>query len=186
MCRDVIVAAVGAPDPPGRRPARRRPHHHRQDRCCKRSRSTIATWCDELEIGTTSARGAPTTLDVRCRPADLRHGDATRLSQALQNLLNNAAKYTAEGGRIELAVRATAEPASTMVTDEGRGIDPQALERIFTLFFQQERVHSREGGLGIGLSLSRALVEDARRPAFGQQCRAGSRQHLHVDLPLLR
>ena len=91
-------------------------------------------------------------------------GDATRLAQVVSNLLNNAAKYTDEGGRIDLAVERAGEgdgaEAVLRVRDSGRGIDPAALANLFELFYQVDRNLDRsEGGLGIGLSLVKSLVE---------------------------
>jgi PAS domain S-box-containing protein len=87
-------------------------------------------------------------------------GDVTRLAQALQNLLQNAARYTPEHGAIDLAVQVDGNSVVTTVTDTGVGIAPDALERIFELFVQERGdVAAQESGLGIGLSLARTLVE---------------------------
>ncbi|RZL12006.1 MAG: PAS domain S-box protein [Rubrivivax sp.] len=88
-------------------------------------------------------------------------GDLTRLAQVLGNLLNNAAKYTPEGGRIELSARSDG-PRHVLirVQDNGVGIPPDMLPRVFDLFTQVGRDLARaQGGLGIGLSLARKLVE---------------------------
>ncbi len=86
-------------------------------------------------------------------------GDATRLAQALGNLLNNAAKYTAPGGRIRLGVRRDAEQVVIDVEDNGEGIPADMLERVFSLFAQVRSTLDRaQGGLGIGLYLVRSLV----------------------------
>lgn len=86
-------------------------------------------------------------------------GDATRLAQALGNLLNNAIKYTPQGGRIELTVARRDGEAVVTVSDNGLGIPPDMLERVFDLFTQVNRTLERsQGGLGIGLSLVRSLV----------------------------
>ena len=87
-------------------------------------------------------------------------GDAARLGQALQNLLNNASRYTPQGGAIRLTVRQQGHALVTTVSDNGIGLAPDALERIFDLF-AQERVARDPGdsGLGIGLSLARKVVE---------------------------
>jgi CheY-like chemotaxis protein len=87
-------------------------------------------------------------------------GDAARLGQALQNLLNNASRYTPQGGAIRLTVRQQGHALVTTVSDNGIGLAPDSLERIFDLF-AQERVARDPGdsGLGIGLSLARQLVE---------------------------
>ena len=87
-------------------------------------------------------------------------GDAARLGQALQNILNNASRYTPPGGAIRLSVRQQGHALVTTVSDSGIGLAPDALERIFDLF-SQERVAREPGdtGLGIGLSLARKVVE---------------------------
>jgi signal transduction histidine kinase/BarA-like signal transduction histidine kinase len=87
-------------------------------------------------------------------------GDATRLEQVIVNLLNNAAKYTDSGGRITLDARAEGRQVVLKVADTGLGMTPELLARAFDLFAQEDRTIARsEGGLGIGLTLVRSLVE---------------------------
>ena len=87
-------------------------------------------------------------------------GDLTRLSQVILNLLNNAAKYTPEGGRISVTLASLGDHATITVTDTGMGIPADLLPKVFDLFAQGERTMDRaEGGLGIGLTLVRRLVE---------------------------
>ena len=88
-------------------------------------------------------------------------GDSTRLSQVLQNLLVNAAKYTPEGGAIRLVVVPTGNFVDVAVHDTGRGIAQENLERIFQLFVQADTgtQAAAESGLGIGLTLARSLAE---------------------------
>ncbi|HEY2927770.1 response regulator [Piscinibacter sp.] len=87
-------------------------------------------------------------------------GDFARLSQVLANLLHNAAKYSEEGGRIELELRVDNGEALISVRDNGIGIDAALLPRIFDLFAQGSRSLDRsQGGLGVGLTLARRLVE---------------------------
>jgi PAS domain S-box-containing protein len=87
-------------------------------------------------------------------------GDATRLEQVVTNLLTNALKYTPAGGNIEVNVRREGDQAKLEVRDNGDGIPPGLLPRIFDLFVQGERpLDRRTGGLGIGLTLARRLVE---------------------------
>jgi PAS domain S-box-containing protein len=103
-------------------------------------------------------------------------GDATRLSQVLQNLLLNAAKYTPDGGRIRLRVWAPDGFAYVEVSDNGRGLAPEHIQSIFDLFVQTESgtAAAAESGLGIGLTLARSLTEmhggsiEARSPGLGQ------------------
>jgi PAS domain S-box-containing protein len=109
------------------------------------------------------ARGHALTLTVPAGPVHV-DGDATRLSQVVHNVLNNAVKYTDEGGQIGLTVELRGEgegaEAVVRVRDTGRGIDPAALSSVFDLFYQVDRNLDRsEGGLGIGLSLVKRLVE---------------------------
>lgn len=87
-------------------------------------------------------------------------GDRVRLAQVLSNLLNNAAKYTNEGGKIMLNVMREGSDAVIEVKDTGIGIAPDILPHIFDLFSQADHTlaHS-QGGLGIGLALVRQLVE---------------------------
>jgi signal transduction histidine kinase/CheY-like chemotaxis protein len=86
--------------------------------------------------------------------------DSARLEQVLSNLLNNAAKYTEPGGRIDLEAGREGEFAVVRVRDTGIGIAPELLPRVFELFTQAERSLDRsQGGLGIGLTLVRRLVE---------------------------
>jgi CheY-like chemotaxis protein len=87
-------------------------------------------------------------------------GDATRLTQVVVNLLNNAIKYTAPGGRIAVAIETTAEEAAVHVRDNGIGIDAAEQASIFEMFMQVDKSLERErAGLGVGLSLARHLVE---------------------------
>lgn len=86
-------------------------------------------------------------------------GDRSRLSQAVGNLLNNAAKYTPNRGRITVSVAQFGNEVVVAVTDAGMGIPAAMLGRVFDLFAQVDRTLERaQGGLGIGLSLVRSLV----------------------------
>ncbi len=87
------------------------------------------------------------------------HGDRTRLVQVIVNLLNNAAKYTPQGGEITLAVHAGEDMVRISVADNGIGIDSRLLPQVFDLFTQAERTPDRaQGGLGIGLALVKTMV----------------------------
>jgi PAS domain S-box-containing protein len=87
-------------------------------------------------------------------------GDAARLAQAISNLLNNAAKYTDDGGEIQLRVEVDRGEAVIRVRDNGIGIAGEDLARVFDLFQQSDRTIDRaQGGLGIGLTIVKKLVE---------------------------
>ncbi len=87
-------------------------------------------------------------------------GDPVRLAQIIANLLNNAAKYTDDGGHIAVQVRRLDGDVAITVTDDGVGIAPDQLPRMFEMFSRGDRASGRaQGGLGIGLALARRLAE---------------------------
>jgi CheY-like chemotaxis protein/anti-sigma regulatory factor (Ser/Thr protein kinase) len=105
------------------------------------------------------ARGQALAVSVPAAPVWL-SADFARLSQVVSNLLNNASKYTGEGGRIELTANAEEGEATIVVRDNGVGIEAQLLPKVFDLFVQGDRALDRgQGGLGIGLTLVKRLVE---------------------------
>ncbi|WP_151637119.1 hybrid sensor histidine kinase/response regulator [Noviherbaspirillum aerium] len=86
-------------------------------------------------------------------------GDRTRLIQVVTNLLNNAAKYTPQGGEILLAIDVTPDRVRISVTDNGMGIEPSLLPHVFDLFRQGKRTPDRsQGGLGLGLALVKSIM----------------------------
>jgi PAS domain S-box-containing protein len=112
--------------------------------------------------------------------------DFTRLAQSVSNLLNNAAKYTPAGGRILLQVRRDGADALIRVQDNGVGIPPEMLERVFQLFAQVGRTIERsQGGLGIGLSLVRSLVELHGGSVTAESAGAGQGSTFTIRVPCL-
>jgi signal transduction histidine kinase/CheY-like chemotaxis protein len=87
-------------------------------------------------------------------------GDRARLAQVVANLLNNASKFTPAAGRIELSIRTKADSVVIRVRDNGVGIEPGNLEKIFEIFVQLDSSRMQQGGagLGLGLALARELV----------------------------
>ncbi|MEO7386056.1 MAG: ATP-binding protein [Gammaproteobacteria bacterium] len=111
--------------------------------------------------------------------------DESRLGQVFTNLMTNAAKYTECGGHIQIRISATAAEVSIAVCDDGNGIEPQLLPRVFNLFVQGQRGSERtEGGLGIGLPLARSLAELHGGSIEAQSAGAGSGSTFTVQLPL--
>ena len=101
-------------------------------------------------------------LSTRLAPARalLVDADRTRLGQIVANLLNNAAKYTPEGGHIEVLAERDGDDVVITVADTGIGLSPETLPRVFDMFSQVDRSKERaQGGLGIGLALVKRLVE---------------------------
>jgi signal transduction histidine kinase/DNA-binding response OmpR family regulator len=114
-------------------------------------------------------------------------GDFARLSQVVANLLNNAAKYTEEGGTIDVALALSPEAKATVtVTDNGIGIDAELLPNVFDLFEQGKRSLDRaQGGLGVGLTLVQRLVEMHHGAVDAVSAGAGSGSQFRVTLPCL-
>jgi PAS domain S-box-containing protein len=114
-----------------------------------------------VEMARPVAEGRKQTLEVEvAEDAGWVDGDQARLVQVVGNLLDNAIKYTDEGGRIVIAARRDGGDATIAVRDTGAGIPVELLPRVFDLFTQADRsLERRQGGLGLGLTLVRRLVE---------------------------
>ena len=112
-------------------------------------------------------------------------GDPTRLAQVVANVLDNAAKYTDQGGRITVVVGRDGEWAVVRIVDSGAGIPAQMLGRIFERFTQVDQELDRSpGGLGIGLSLVRELVELHGGNVEAQSAGRGRGSEFIVRLPI--
>ncbi|HYF18073.1 MAG TPA: PAS domain-containing sensor histidine kinase [Ramlibacter sp.] len=139
-----------------------------------------------LEAGHPAIEAARHTLSVSLpKPPARLHGDLTRLAQIVGNLLSNATKYTPPGGRIDVTGRVEGGEVVLEVADNGIGIAPENLPRVFDLFSQVDRTLARtQGGLGIGLWLVKQLVElhHGRIEAFSEGPDRGSL--FRVRLPL--
>jgi CheY-like chemotaxis protein len=132
------------------------------------------------------ARRQTLHMDVGNEPV-LVNGDITRLAQVIMNLLNNAAKYTQEGGEAWLTIHRDGMDAVVRVRDNGMGIAPAILDHVFDLFAQGERTIDRaEGGLGIGLTLTRRIVTLHGGSVVARSEGAGRGSEFEARLPLLR
>ncbi|HVT08325.1 MAG TPA: ATP-binding protein [Polyangia bacterium] len=127
------------------------------------------------------------TLTVTMPPEELTvDADPTRLVQVVANLLNNAAKFTPRGGHIELGLaREGARDAVIWVRDDGQGIPREMLDRVFDLFTQVDRSHAQVGGgLGIGLTLVRRLVDMHGGTIEASSDGPGTGSEFRIHLPL--
>jgi PAS domain S-box-containing protein len=124
-------------------------------------------------------------LDLPAEPVRV-HADPVRIAQVVSNLLNNAAKYTPDGGRIALSLRREGAAAAIRVRDNGIGIAPELLPRLFEKFSQGPGSLERSrGGLGIGLALARTLVELHGGSIEAHSAGEGKGSEFVVSLPLL-
>ena len=130
------------------------------------------------------AVGHELSIDLPPQPVWLQ-GDPVRLAQILGNLLSNAARYTPDGGRIEVRASAQGDEAVIVVRDNGMGITPEELPRMFEMFSRGGRDSSRsQGGLGIGLALSRKLAEMHGGTLVGSSDGIGQGSEFTLRVPL--
>jgi PAS domain S-box-containing protein len=125
-------------------------------------------------------------LELQLAPGDLRvHGDPVRLAQIVANLLNNAAKYTEDGGTLTVRSWQDGHGAVVSVRDTGVGIEPEALPRMFEMFSRGNGNDGpRQSGLGIGLALSRRLAEMHGGTLEGRSAGPGQGSEFLLRLPL--
>ena len=135
-----------------------------------------------IELRTQISEGLPIT-----------RGDRARLTQCLQNLLNNAIRYTAatpsnpnpEGGRVTLTLNENAGNLELRVADTGAGIDPAQLPHVFDRFYRADPARAREtGGTGLGLAITRAIVQVHGGEIFAQSEGEGRGSSFVVRFPV--
>lgn len=113
-------------------------------------------------------------------------GDAVRLQQIVWNLLSNAVKFTPHGGRIEIRLEEADNQAQIVVTDTGKGINPEFLPHVFESFRQEDASITRKhGGLGLGLAIVYQLVEAHGGTINADSLGEGKGATFTVSLPLL-
>ena len=139
-----------------------------------------------IETARPNIEGKSHELVVRYAPRTFHvDGDPTRLAQVIANLLNNAAKFTPSNGRIELSMRAEGPRAVISVRDNGIGIPPADLSRIFEMFVQLDASKTQAAaGLGLGLALARSLVALHGGEIKAQSAGPGKGSEFAVHLPL--
>ncbi|MCG6154808.1 MEDS domain-containing protein [Rubinisphaera margarita] len=113
-------------------------------------------------------------------------GDATRLEQVISNVVHNAIKYTLPDGQIEISLQPEGDEARLTITDNGVGMPPEFLPAAFELFAQGERTLARsEGGLGIGLTMAKSLIELHGGSISARSAGANEGTSIEIRLPLL-
>ncbi len=111
-------------------------------------------------------------------------GDPGRLRELLSVLLDNAVKYSDEGGRVEVALRQEHKKAIITVSDNGPGIPPEALPHVFDRFYRVDKARSREsGGTGLGLAIAQHIV-DAHGGTINIESSVGAGTRVTVELPV--
>ena len=112
----------------------------------------------ETRRGLTTSKGISMTLCESDHPLWI-HGDSIRLTQVIDNLIDNAQKFSHAGGNIEVGTANESERASVWVKDDGEGIHSHILPRLFETFYQADRSLDRsKGGLGLGLAIAGGIV----------------------------
>ena len=150
----------------------------------------ILTAAAGLARSSCAAHRQELTISLPAEPIYL-YADATRLEQVFGNLLGNACKYSGDGSRIALTAerRAGVEPPEVVicVRDDGAGIEPELLPRIFDLFVQATRARDRaHGGLGIGLTLVQRIVQLHGGTIAARSEGPGHGAEFIIHLPILR
>ncbi|MFN2432383.1 MAG: ATP-binding protein [Gemmatimonadota bacterium] len=117
----------------------------------------LQSWDDVSHAA--EAKEVVRVMALRPRPVTV-HGDRLRLRQVLAQLVENAIKFSEQGGEVRLATRLEGDTAEIEIADQGIGIDSEFLPRVFERFQQGDATTTRRhGGLGIGLSIARALTQ---------------------------
>ena len=129
------------------------------------------------------AKGIRISQVVEGQPRTLR-ADAIRLQQVVWNLLSNAIKFTPSNGSIDVALRWRSSSLQIAVTDTGEGIGPDLLPYIFDRFRQGHASGTRKGGLGLGLSIVKSLVELHSGTVRAESAGPGAGTTFTVELPL--
>ena len=143
---------------------------------------------DAIELSRPLLEGSNHILSVDlCSQPLVVRGDGVRLTQVFSNLLNNAAKYTAPGGKIRIVLREEKRDAVVEIWDNGTGIEPDMLKSIFEMFVQVSGTSkAAQGGLGIGLTLVKSLVELHGGSVEARSAGLGCGAMFCVRLPLTR
>ncbi|MDB5291498.1 MAG: Chemotaxis protein methyltransferase CheR [Phycisphaerales bacterium] len=132
------------------------------------------------------ARAKNIGLELSAVPQAMVCGDAARLGKVVCNLLTNALKFTPAGGRVDVNLMCQGDKARLVVTDNGEGISPEYLPRLFARFSQADMTLTRKhGGLGLGLSIAKEIVERHGGTISAASEGKGRGASFAVEIPLL-
>jgi PAS domain S-box-containing protein len=136
--------------------------------------------------GSAQAAGVEVNASLGEEPVII-EADATRLQQIVWNLLSNAIKFSPRGGRVHVDARRSGDFLEMVVTDNGKGIEPEFLPRIFDRFSQQDSTSTRShGGLGLGLAIVKQLTELHGGSVHAVSAGTGRGAKFAVTIPLSR
>ena len=113
------------------------------------------------------------------------NGDASRLTQVIENVFSNASKFSPRNSAIKTTVYLSADTATIIVTDFGKGIPPESLESVFKFNVQTEAADIQMGGLGIGLALSLYIINQHGGSIFASSDGIGQGSTITMVLPLI-
>jgi heavy metal sensor kinase len=137
-----------------------------------------------FDVGVRLGRSAGVSVRIDDAGPATVHGDAMALRRAMLNLMENAVKYTAPGGKVELSLLSDDRMATITVADTGMGIEPSDAERIFEPFIRLDAARGREnGGTGLGLAIARSIVI-AHGGTLTVDSRPGAGSRFTIRLPL--
>jgi len=146
--------------------------------------SEIVDEAVESQQGLAAARQQRLLVTYTDEPLHI-FGDRSRLVQVVVNLLNNAIKYSGDGGVIKLTLEKRGRCGVIRVKDSGVGIEPEMIESLFEMFAQKDSTLDRSGGgMGLGLHLVRKLVEFHSGRVTGRSAGVGKGSEFVVELPL--
>jgi signal transduction histidine kinase len=154
----------------------------------QRTRLDLGQWLPEaIHIWDVRAAQAGLTLHVQAPPTCTVMADPSFLEHVVDNLLDNAIKFTPQGGQAHVRAWAEGDEAVTAVSDSGVGIPPDKLQQVFERFYQVDSGSARRfGGMGIGLALCRAIVEAHGGRIWAESSGDGQGTTFYVALPLAK